>query len=288
MRTAPHPAKAADAAEADDAEMTPLLFGPASRQLFGLFHPARRRGATAVLVCAPFGQESIRAHRLFRVLADRLARAGVAVLRFDCHGCGDSPGDDAAGELEGWRRDVCVAHGELVRLSGATHVVWLGARLGASIAVLAARSGRVDPARLLLWDPVLDGSRYLMHLRERHVDALERSFVVPDPAWRRQLAQPPEVLISELLGYEISRTLHMQLRAMTPDALPLTALYETTVLADAEDAIARHWAETQLARHMPLRLLPFKHAMDWTSDPHPNNAMVPAEALQRLLAEIGN
>lgn len=267
--------------------MTPLLFGPASRQLFGLFHPAEREGTTAVLICAPFGQEAIRAHRLLRVLADRLARAGVAVLRFDYYGCGDSPGDDADGELEGWRRDVCVAHEELQRLSQASHIVWLGARLGATIAVLSARSGRCDPARLLLWDPVFDGAHYLAHLRERHVDALERSFVVPDPAWRRGLVRQPEAFTGELVGYEISPALHGQLRALRGDAMPLTALYETTVLADADDAEAKHWAATQLARHMPLRLLPFRHPMAWTSDPHPNNAMVPAEALQRLLVEIG-
>jgi len=268
--------------------MTPLLFGPASRQLFGLFHPSEREGSTAVLICGPFGQESIRAHRLMRVLADRLARAGVAVLRFDYYGCGDSPGDDDEGELEGWRRDVGVAHDELKRLSGATHVVWLGARLGASIAVLAARSGRSDPARLLLWDPVIDGARYLSHLREKHVDALERSFVMPNPAWRRQLTRQPEHIVQELIGYALSPALYGQLRALDAAALPLTALYETTVLADADDASARHWADLQLARNLPVRLLPFKHPMAWTSDPHPNNAMVPAEALQRLLAEIGH
>lgn len=269
--------------------MTPLLFGPASRQLFGLFHASEREGgSTAVLICAPFGQESIRAHRFMRVLADRLARAGVAALRFDYYGCGDSPGDDAEGELEGWRRDVGVAHDELKRLSGATHVVWLGARLGASIAVMAARSGRSDPARLLLWDPIIDGPRYLSHLRERHVDALERSFLMPNPAWRRQLGRQPEPVASELIGYELSPTLYEQLRKLDAAALPLTALYETSVLADAEDDTARHWAELQLARNLPLRLLPFRHPMAWTSDPHPNNAMVPAEALQRLLAEIGH
>ena len=268
--------------------MTPMLFGPASRQLFGLFHPAEREGGTAVLICPPFGQESIRAHRLFRVLADRLARAGVATLRFDYHGCGDSPGDDAQGELEGWRRDVGVAHDELKRLSGAMHVVWLGARLGASLAVLAARSGRSDPTRLLLWDPVIDGARYLSQLRARHVEALERSFVLPDPSWRRALVRQPDAPVTELIGYEVSTALDAQLRALDAQALPLTALYETTVLADAEDHATRLWADQQTARHLPLRLLAFKHPMAWTSDPHPNNAMVPAEALQRLLAEIGH
>ncbi|MEJ8846718.1 serine aminopeptidase domain-containing protein [Variovorax rhizosphaerae] len=267
--------------------MTPLMFGPSSRQLFGLFHPAQRVGGTAVLICPPFGQEAIRAHRLVRVLADRLARSGVSVLRFDYYGSGDSPGDESEAELEGWRRDVCVAHEELVRLTDAPNVVWLGARLGAAVAVMAARSGRCDPARLLLWDPIVDGKAYLTELRERHVDALERSFVVPKSEWRRQLAQPPETFTGELLGFEVSPLLHGQLGALDAASLRLTALYQTTILASEDDVATRHWAEGELARHMPLRLLPFKHPMEWISDPHPHNAMVPAEAVQRLLAEVG-
>jgi hypothetical protein len=258
--------------------MTPLLFGPPRRQLFGLFHQAERAGGMAVLICPPLGREEIRAHRFLRVLADRLARSG-----------GDSPGDDVEGEFDGWRRDVCVAHEELERLSNASHIVWLGARLGASLAIMAAASGVCDPARLLLWDPVIDGARYLAHLRERHVDALERSFAVPDPGLRRRLARESESeTTNELLGYEISPKLYSQLRALNADSLPLTARYETTVLADADDLALKQWTSAQLARQLPLQLLPFKHPMVWTSDPHPNNAMVPAEALQRLLAEIGN
>ncbi|MET0208610.1 MAG: alpha/beta hydrolase [Variovorax sp.] len=267
--------------------MTPMLFGPPSRQLFGLFHAPEKPGTTAVLICPPFGQEEIRAHRLMRVLADRLARSGVGVLRFDYYGTGDSPGDEAEGDLEGWRRDACIAHDELRRLCAAPHVVWLGARLGASIAVMGARSGRVDPSRLLLWDPVVDGAAYLAHLAEQHVDALERSFVIPNPSWRKSLTREPEAFTGELLGHEISPALNAQIRALNGDALQLTALFETTVLAQPEDEAARAWTEKELARRMPLRLLPFKHPMIWTSDPRPNNAMVPAEALQRLLAEIG-
>jgi alpha/beta superfamily hydrolase len=268
--------------------MTPLHFGPESRKLFGLFHPAERDGGTAVLICPPFGQEAIRAHRLMRVLADRLARTGVAVLRFDYHGTGDSPGDDAEGELEGWRRDVCAAHEELRRLSGAAHVVWLGARLGASVAVMAAHAGKSDPARLLLWDPVVDGARYLAHLRECHVDALEHSFLLPDRTWRKQLSRTPDAPVTELLGYELGAPLYRQLQALTPDALVLTARHETTVLADPGDAAAARWVDIEQKKPMPVRLLAFQHPMIWTSDPHPNNAMVPAEALKRLLVEIGN
>lgn len=266
--------------------MTPMLFGPASRQLFGLFHPPEREGNIALLVCGPFGQEAVRSHRLFRVLADRLARAGVPVLRFDYYGCGDSPGDDTDGDLEGWRRDICLAHEELRRRVGGRRIMWLGARLGASLAVMAAKSGRCDPSRLLLWDPIVEGARYMQTLRAGHVDALERSFCVPDPGWRRRLARDEEAFTDELFGFGVSPTLRQQLRALTPDSLQLTALHDTVVLADAEDQAAHHWAAREAARHMPVRTDAFHHPLMWTSDPHPNNAMVPTEALQRLLAEI--
>lgn len=267
------------------------MFGPGSRRLFGIFHAAEatrssKAADSAVLLCAPFGQEGLRTHRFFKVLAERLARTGVAVLRFDFHGAGDSPGDEADGEFEGWRRDLCWAHEELRRRAPAARIVWIGARLGATLAVLAARNGRCDPARLVLWEPVIDGCRYARHLREEHVAAIDTTFCIPDMSWRRNLAQAPDALPAEALGTCLSATLQAQLRALTPQSLPLTALHETLVLASPDDAPTAQWAAEQQSRHMPVRLAYFRHPLDWTSDPYPNSAMVPADALSRLQGAI--
>ena len=109
------------------------------RQLAALHHPAsgtpRGRG---VLIINPLGQEAVRAHRLLRVLADRLARMGVHVLRFDFHGCGDSSGDDLDGEMKGWQLDVLAAHQKLRELSGTDAIGWLGIRLGFAVGWQAA------------------------------------------------------------------------------------------------------------------------------------------------------
>jgi hypothetical protein len=84
----------------------------------------------------------------------------------------------------------------------------------------------------------------------------------------------------------MSPVLRQQLRSLAPQALQLTALHETVMLADAEDHAAHQWARAEVARHMPLKASAFQHPLIWTSDPHPNNAMVPTEAVQRLLAEV--
>ena len=130
--------------------MTPMLFGPASRQLFGLFHAPERDARLAVVICMPLGQEAVRGHRLFRVLADRLARAGVAVLRFDYHGSGDSPGEDTDGDLEGWRRDVCTAHEELRRRTGARRIGWAAAT--SSTSLRSRLTSKPGPRRSTSWD----------------------------------------------------------------------------------------------------------------------------------------
>lgn len=268
--------------------MTPFAFGPPSRRLTGLFHPAERSGAAgdAVLVCPPWGHEAMRSQRFFRVLADRLTRAGFAVLRFDYHGTGDSPGDDLDGEMEGWRQDVGAAHAELWRLSGAPRIHWLGARLGATLALRAAHEPGSAPTRLLLWDPVVDGPRYLHELHAAHVHALEASLCVPDRTLRRQLGQTPEAFPEGLLGTALSARLLQQLRGIAPAHVTASAVHDTVVLARAQDAPVAQWVGAQRARELPVTLLPLQHGLAWTSEPQPNNAMVPAEALQRLLAEL--
>ncbi len=264
--------------------MKPVLFGPPSRRLFGIHHAAQRSGSSAVLVCMPFGQEAIRTHRFFRVLSDRLARAGHVVLRFDFFGSGDSGGADADGELDGWTRDVGLAHEELRRHAGDRRITWVGARLGGTVAAKADAS-HPRAARLLLWDPVLEGSRYLESLRTAHVTAMEQSYFEPDRRWRRWLTRRPESFTDEALGTAISPVLLAQLRAMQPETVapPQT---ETTVLASPDDRAAQRWVDNASASGAPIRLSTFRHPLNWTLTPDADNPVVPGDAIQRMLAEI--
>src|SRR5689334_8479689 len=64
-------------------------------KLFGILHlPLLKNSekAPAVLFCHGFGGNKSGRYRLYVRLAEKLSQAGIAVLRFDFRGCGDSEG----------------------------------------------------------------------------------------------------------------------------------------------------------------------------------------------------
>ncbi len=157
--------------------MNPFFFGTAKRALYGTYHPGQARvgaggggGADApggVVLCGPFGVEYMRSHRAFRQLTTLLTRAGHPVLRFDYGGTGDSAGEGRDQRLEDWVGDVAMAVEELQDTAGIEEVTLVGLRLGALLAVEAARGGEGGGGvggsvrRLVLWDPVAEGDAWL-------------------------------------------------------------------------------------------------------------------------------
>lgn len=271
---------------ASDATVQPLVFGPAERLLFGIFHrPASGIPAAAgVVLCNPFGQESIRAHRLLRVLAARLATAGHPVLRFDYHGTGDSMGDDDAGDLDGWANDLRQADQALRQASGTAQTVWIGMRLGGSIALRAAASAPTGLTRLILWDPILDGTRYLQHLRERHVASLEKAFsLLPVPA-PCDVAADPDRYLDEAIGFGLSPLLRQQVSALRPSTHRWPASPDSiVVLCDPDDADGRDAAASCTNASRQVERIELRHGLDWTMDTAQNRALVPAPALMMLM-----
>jgi alpha-beta hydrolase superfamily lysophospholipase len=143
--------------------MTPVTFDGC----FGWLHtPQGRRGSdVAVLICTGLLQDAILAYGSLRVLADELAAAGYATLRFDYPGTGDSS-DEAAdhdGHWTAWQHSVDAAANWLRATSGANRLVLCGLRLGTMLATLAA-SRRDDVAGLLLFEPVVSGRNYVRQL----------------------------------------------------------------------------------------------------------------------------
>ena len=271
--------------------MKPFYFGAPHRKLFGVFHAPEgdKAAPSGVVLVPPFGHEALRVHRLYRLLAERLARQGVAALRFDLSGSGDSAGDDEDADLQRWTADLGLAHRELLRRIGSDRrITWFGVRLGASVALRAAPSAFPQVHRLVLWDPVLDGRAYLAQLGTAHVQQLEQGYCLPDGAWRRAVKRDPLALSSECLGYAIPEPLRQQILDLKPSAPAAAPNCAITAIASAMDTQTSRWCDALGAAHPETapRFVPFEHSLVWTSDPFANNELAPASALQKILGEL--
>jgi uncharacterized protein len=261
--------------------MNPFRFGPAARQLYGVFHPAApaHSKGVGVLVCSPLGQEAIRFHRMMRVLGDRLASRGIGVMRFDCFGVGESAGEDEDGELLGWRNDVLLAHQELLRRSRATRTIWLGARLGASIAALASNQLPAPVDRLILWEPVVDGRRYLGELNAAHARSLAEA-----GAPRASAALP--AIVDEALGFGVGAALLEQLGQLVPADLESAKAKQVTLVLPPDHAAGAELAQGLARSGLRTRVDEFSHAFDWSSEEALSTALVPAPVLEMLATHI--
>lgn len=262
--------------------MIPIHFGRRHRTLFGLFHDATTDNSPAVLLCPPFGKEAIRAHRLYRVMAERLARSGTAALRFDYFGTGDSLGDDLDGDLEGWSDDILTAHRELVQRCRPSAVVWVGLRLGASTASLAAQAAPPELRRLILCTPIIDGAAYLGELRARHVREVEKSLGLPPyPRPSKLAADDPTAFTDEALGFALSPALRQQLAALRLDQVLQRSSVQVTWLRDAADMGIPINVRSSLAARAHEVLI--DESVDWLSNTPENGTLIPPKLMMQLI-----
>lgn len=141
--------------------MNPIYFGSTKNALYGVLHPPRGTAArsTGVVLCYPFAQEYMRAHRAFRQMALLLSGEGFHTIRFDYSGTGDSAGGPDEMSLENWNRDLGYAIDELVDTAALDSVWLVGLRLGAAVALRGTT--RSDVAGVVLWDPIMTGAAQL-------------------------------------------------------------------------------------------------------------------------------
>ncbi|UPG92061.1 alpha/beta hydrolase [Luteibacter aegosomaticola] len=182
----------------------PFFFG-ADSGLFGMYHAPASTPRRAVLMCPPLGQELIRTHRLYRQLAQQLAAQGVAVLRFDYHGTGDSAGGSTEVDWQRCIGDAVTAAGELRSRAGVDRVVAFGARLGGSIALGAADRARFS--EVIAWDPVIDGDDYVAAL-----DAMQGA--LREDADRFNQPRSHADVAEQWLGFDIGDGLRKQIQGL--------------------------------------------------------------------------
>lgn len=143
-------------------EARPIFFGD-SQALFGWYHAPHGSASRdcAVVLCSPIGHEYMCSHRAFRHLAERLAAAGFATIRFDYYGTGDSlGGPNEDGLVQRWQDNIGNAIDEVRARSGMQRVVVVGLRIGATLAALST-ARRDDVDAVVLWSPSLNGRSYV-------------------------------------------------------------------------------------------------------------------------------
>ena len=143
---------------------TPVWFGEGGRPLFGWLHLPNNELARGGVVLAPtLAVEELSAHVAYRELAEQLSRLGIATLRFDYRGTGDSSGGLADLSAESLIADVGEAIAFL-REIGCEQIGLTGLRIGGTAAAVAALRDEHLHA-LALWDPAPNGRSFLREQR---------------------------------------------------------------------------------------------------------------------------
>jgi len=181
---------------------------------------ALRRGPPdprgCVLVVPPFAEEMNKSRRMITRVGQALDARGVATVLPDLHGTGDSAGEFADADWDGWCDDLvstacwCEQHaGPVTGL--------LAIRLGCALACAErVRAALPSLRRVVLWQPVLDGKRFLSQfLRLRVAAAMAAGTQESAGELRRRLGEGKPL---EVAGYPLSPRLADDLEKVAPPA----------------------------------------------------------------------
>lgn len=170
------------------------------QQIFGVLHrPTTCDHPPVVVILHGFASSKLGSNRCYVLLAEALAKSGVAALRFDFRGSGDSEGSLSNITLEDLVSDAIAVLEKLPSIEGinADRIALFGSSLGGAIAILAAE--RFQKIRTMaLWAPVASGELWfrdflLSHPEYAQVDPINllSSYrgVRLHPAFREQFAK---------------------------------------------------------------------------------------------------
>lgn len=157
--------------------MNHFFIGESPNTLFVSRMPARQQPSKrAVLLCYPFGQEYMRAHKAYRQLASLLARQGMDVYRFDYPGTGDSYGDGSEQSLSLCAESAKAVLQHLSKQYDYTSIDLVGLRFGALICAAIANNdygfgSKTSLHNIVLWDPFVLGQSFIDDMAKQMGDA---------------------------------------------------------------------------------------------------------------------
>lgn len=142
-----------------------------NEKIFTVFHiPDTTDVKKAFVFIHPFAEEKLWSHRVYVSFARELASQGYYVARFDFRGHGDSDGDFVDSTFEKHIQDIDGVINHLKVKYQINDISLFGLRLGASLATAYA-SSKDEITNLILWDPVLNGERYMQEILRSNLAA---------------------------------------------------------------------------------------------------------------------
>lgn len=223
----------------------PIVFGSGGEQIVGMVHRVPGHApAPVVVMLHGFTGSKHETRRLFVQAARRLAGEGIATLRFDFRGCGDSSGDFHEMTVNRMIEDTVAAMSWLRTQPDldVTRTGLLGMSLGGLVASLAARA-LPDLRGVLLWSPVTNPRRLIAQR------------TTPDN--ERQMGQAG---VADLGGWAVGRAFVMEMMTVDPvaalreTAIPVRVLHgdadQTVPFEDSVAAVrALQWGGREVALH---------------------------------------
>ena len=241
-----------------------FFLGPSKKQIFASYHPPiGGLGQVLTVICPPLFSEYMRTHPALRDLANSLAESGQHVLRFDYRGTGDSFGDVSEVVVSDWLDDIALAVREGCAISGSSLVRVLGVRAGA---LLASRSmGASDEVqRLVLWDPVPNGSDYIEGLSRMRAAILEGNIYLS----HRERSES----VNGFAGYRLSGRMMEEIRSLDERAYSDVPKSKMNVIYTSPQSVFP-------VPGVPQEVVRF--ACDWDRDSQ--DLMMPKPVLERIL-----
>lgn len=180
-------------------------------RIFALLRrPAVRRAAGCVLIVPPFAEEMNKTRPMLTMVAHRLSEYGIATVLPDLFGTGDSAGEFRDCDWDAWQDDLLRA-AHWAEAQGFPVSDLLCVRLGCILGAQVSRKLQRPIGRTVLWQPVLDGQRFMTQFLRLRVAASmmdDRRETVGDLRDRLNNGEAIEVA-----GYELSLDLVTQIDA---------------------------------------------------------------------------
>jgi len=185
-----------------DVVLQPLYIEGTRGNLFCLLAPPKEQNKTVFLFLPSFAEELNRCRVMVSMQARQMSELGYGCLLLDYYGMGDSEGDFAETHWTQWQHDVESAY-QWLRSQGYHNIALWGLRLGGTLALACALQNTDRYCRILLWQPVIDGSVFMTQfLRMRIAMLMDRGLKRETTQEMRAFVQQDKNI--EVAGYEIT------------------------------------------------------------------------------------